>query len=91
MVNARITDYAVPTTLDAPDIDAVLLETPFPHGPFGAKGLGEIPMDGPAPAVVNAIRHLGVDIRSVPTSPELILEAMFPPHPMFPMFPPHPG
>ena len=88
MVNARLTDYAVPTTLDAPDIEAVLLETPFPHGPFGAKGIGEIPMDGPAPAVVNAIRHLGVDIRSVPTSPELILEAICD---SIPPIPPHPG
>ena len=39
-------------------------------GPFGAKGLGELPMDGPAPAVVNALRHLGLDVREIPATPE---------------------
>jgi CO/xanthine dehydrogenase Mo-binding subunit len=73
MVNAQLTNYTIPTTLDTPPIDVVLIENPYPGGPYGAKGLGELPMDGPAPAVVNAIRSLGVDVREVPAVPEVIL------------------
>ena len=40
----------------------MILENPYKHGPFGAKGVGEMPIDGPAPAVINALRHAGVDI-----------------------------
>ena len=76
MANAQLTNYQLPTTVDAPEIDVVLLEQPYRHGPFGAKGLGELPFDGPAPAIVNAIRHLGIDIRSLPATPERIFEAV---------------
>lgn len=76
MANAQMTNYTVPTTVDTPDIDVVLLEQPYRHGPFGAKGLGELPFDGPAPAIINAIRHVGIDVRSVPATPERILEAI---------------
>jgi CO/xanthine dehydrogenase Mo-binding subunit len=76
MANARLTDYQVPTTMDTPPIDVVMVENRYRHGPFGAKGVGELPFDGVAPAVVNAIRHLGVDIRSLPATPERILEAL---------------
>jgi CO/xanthine dehydrogenase Mo-binding subunit len=75
MANAQLTNYLIPTTLDTPPLDVVLLERPYPHGPHGAKGVGEMPMDGPAPAIVNAIRHLGIDIRAVPATPERIMEA----------------
>ena len=70
MANAQLTNYTIPTTLDTPEIDVVMLENPYPGGPFGAKGLGELPMDGPAPAVVNALRHFGLDVREVPATPE---------------------
>jgi CO/xanthine dehydrogenase Mo-binding subunit len=73
MANAQLTNYIIPTTLDTPAIDVVLLENPYHGGPYGAKGLGELPMDGPAPAIVNAIRSLGLDIREVPALPEAIL------------------
>ena len=76
MANAQLTNYIIPTTLDTPAIDVIILENPYPGGPFGAKGLGELPIDGPAPALVNAIRHLGVDIRSIPAEPERIMEAV---------------
>jgi CO/xanthine dehydrogenase Mo-binding subunit len=76
MANAQLTNYIIPTTLDTPIIDVIILENPYPGGPFGAKGLGELPIDGPAPALVNAIRHLGVDIRSIPADPEQIMEAV---------------
>lgn len=72
MANAQLTNYTIPTTLDTPEIDVVMLENPYPGGPFGAKGLGELPMDGPAPAVVNALRHAGLDVREIPATPELL-------------------
>ena len=75
MANAQMTNYIVPTTLDTPPMDIVIVETPSHHGPFGAKGVGEMPIDGPAPAIVNAIRHLGLDIRDIPATPERIQEA----------------
>lgn len=75
MANAQLTNYPIPTTLDVPELDVVMLENPYPGGPFGAKGVGELPMDGPAPAVVNALRHLGFDIREIPTTPELLMAA----------------
>ena len=75
MANAQLTNYIIPTTLDTPPIDVVMLEHPYEGGPFGAKGLGELPIDGPAPAVVNAVRHLQIDIRSIPATPERIAEA----------------
>ncbi len=72
MANGQLTNYTIPTTLDTPEIDVVMMENPYPGGPFGAKGLGELPMDGPAPAVVNALRHMGLDVREIPATPELI-------------------
>ena len=59
MANSQLTNYIIPTTLDAPPIEVVMLEKPYAHGPFGAKGVGEMPIDGPAPAVINAIAHAG--------------------------------
>jgi CO/xanthine dehydrogenase Mo-binding subunit len=75
MVNNQLTNYIIPTTLDTPPIDVVILENPFEGGPFGAKGVGEMPIDGPAPAVVNALRHAGFDIREIPATPEKIMAA----------------
>ena len=75
MANAQLTNYCIPTTLDTPPIETVVVENPFPHGAFGAKGLGELPMNGPAPAIVNALRHLGLDVRELPAIPERLMEA----------------
>ena len=74
MANAQLTNYVIPTSLDTPDFDVVMLENPYPGGPFGAKGLGELPMDGPAPAVVNALRSLALDVREIPATPEHLAE-----------------
>ncbi len=74
MANASLTNYIIPTSMDTPEIDAVIVESPYRHGPFGAKGVGEMPIDGVAPAVVNAIRHLGLDLRDIPATPERISE-----------------
>jgi CO/xanthine dehydrogenase Mo-binding subunit len=75
MANNTLTNYIIPTTLDTPAMDVVVIEHPYPRGPFGAKGVGEMPIDGPAPAVVNALRHAGVDIREIPATPEKIMKA----------------
>jgi CO/xanthine dehydrogenase Mo-binding subunit len=75
MANAQLTNYVIPTTLDTPPMDIVMLENAYAGGPFGAKGLGELPIDGPAPAVVNAIRHAGLDVRAIPATPEALSRA----------------
>ena len=75
MANGQLTNYVIPTTLDTPPMDIVMLENPYAGGPFGAKGLGELPIDGPAPAVVNAIRHAGLDVRAIPATPEALARA----------------
>jgi CO/xanthine dehydrogenase Mo-binding subunit len=73
MANCQLTNYIIPTTLDSPPIDVVILENPYEHGPFGAKGVGEMPIDGPAPATINALRHAGFDLREIPATPEKIM------------------
>jgi CO/xanthine dehydrogenase Mo-binding subunit len=75
MANAQLTNYIIPTPLDTPPIESIVLERPYRHGPFGAKGVGEMPIDGPAPAVVNALRHVGFDVRSIPVTPERLMNA----------------
>jgi len=75
MANASLTNYIIPTTLDSPAMQVVTLENPYKHGPFGAKGVGEMPIDGPAPAVINALRHAGFDLRAIPATPERIMNS----------------
>jgi CO/xanthine dehydrogenase Mo-binding subunit len=75
MANASLTNYIIPTPPDTPPIDTVILERPYKYGPYGAKGVGEMPIDGPAPAVVNALRHAGFDIRAIPATPEKLMGA----------------
>ncbi len=76
MANAQLTNYIIPTTLDTPKLQVVMLENPYKHGPFGAKGVGEMPIDGPAPAVVNALRHAGFDVRAIPATAERIMTSV---------------
>ena len=76
MANAQLTNYIIPTTLDTPPMTVKILESPYKHGPFGAKGVGEMPIDGPAPAVINALRHAGVVVSEIPATPEKIMKAM---------------
>jgi CO/xanthine dehydrogenase Mo-binding subunit len=75
MANAQLTNYIIPTTRDTPRMDVIILENPYKHGPFGAKGVGEMPIDGPAPAIVNALRHAGFDLREIPAMPEKVMTA----------------
>jgi CO/xanthine dehydrogenase Mo-binding subunit len=69
--NPNFTDYLLPTILDAPDVEALLIEEDGSWGPFGAKGVGESPTISSTPAVVAAIRDAtGRDITRVPVRPE---------------------
>jgi CO/xanthine dehydrogenase Mo-binding subunit len=76
-LNDRLATYLIPTALDAPRITAILVESPFSGSPHGAKGVGELPMDVVAPAVVAAIHDAtGVWIHDLPATPEKILAAL---------------
>jgi CO/xanthine dehydrogenase Mo-binding subunit len=76
-LNDRLATYLIPTALDAPRIHSILLEKPFSGAPHGAKGVGELPMDVGAPAVVAAIHDAtGVWIHDLPATPERILAAL---------------
>jgi CO/xanthine dehydrogenase Mo-binding subunit len=76
-LNDRLATYIIPTSLDAPRITSILVEAPFASAPHGAKGVGELPMDVGAPAVVAAIHDAtGVWIHDLPASPERILAAL---------------
>jgi CO/xanthine dehydrogenase Mo-binding subunit len=72
ILNPRMTNYIIPTALDAPPFDTTLVEAPYPHGPGGgAKGIGELPMDGGAPAIAAAVEHaIGVAMNHLPLTPE---------------------
>jgi CO/xanthine dehydrogenase Mo-binding subunit len=86
-LNDRLATYLIPTSLDAPRIDTILVENPYSGSPHGAKGVGELPMDVPAAAVVAAVHDAtGVWIHDLPATPERILAAL---HGMEP--PPPPG
>jgi CO/xanthine dehydrogenase Mo-binding subunit len=75
MANPRLTNYIIPTSADMPAIAVRFLEVPLASGPFGAKGIGELPLDGTAPAVINAINMaLGTEIASIPALPEVVLD-----------------
>jgi CO/xanthine dehydrogenase Mo-binding subunit len=76
-LNDRLATYLIPTALDAPRLEAILVESPFSGAPHGAKGIGELPMDVGAPAVVAAIHDAtGVWIHDLPATPERILAAV---------------
>jgi len=77
MINNGMTNYIMPTSADLPPIHVHFAEIPFEGGAFGAKGIGELPMDGPAPAILNAIENaLGIPFHHIPLMPEDIFEAM---------------
>jgi CO/xanthine dehydrogenase Mo-binding subunit len=71
MANNQMTNYIMPTAEDVPPIHILFEQIPFRHGGFGAKGIGELPHDGPAPAILNAIRNAtGIGFYSIPLLPE---------------------
>ena len=75
MANHQMSNYLIATSADLPRIRVFFEERPYAYGPGGAKGLGELPMDGPAPAILNAVEHaLQVAPRQVPMTPEVLME-----------------
>jgi len=79
MINNQISNYIMPTSADLPPIRVFFEELGNTHGAHGAKGIGELPMDGPAPAIVNAVEDaIGVCFRSIPLLPEDLFEALRP-------------
>ena len=76
MMNSSLLDYRMPTSLDLPMIDTVIVEVANPGHPFGARGVGEVPIVPPMAAVANAIYDaIGVRMPTLPMSPGKILEA----------------
>jgi len=77
MQNGQMTNYIMPTSSDLPPIRVFFEELGNIHGAYGAKGIGELPMDGPAPAIVNAVADaVGVPFDSIPLLPEYIMDGL---------------
>lgn len=75
--NNRFTNYILPTSMDVPDINNIIIEDPEPTAPFGAKGIGEPTMVAVAPAILNAIYNaVGVRVTEIPITPERLLKAI---------------
>ena len=75
--NASLLDYRMPTALDVPPIECVIIETPVPNVPYGVRGVGEVPIVPPAAAIANAIaRAIGVRVLHMPMTPERVLAAL---------------
>jgi CO/xanthine dehydrogenase Mo-binding subunit len=78
MVNSSLLDYRMPTCLDLPMIDTVIVEVANPTHPFGVRGVGEVPVVPPMAAISNAIyRAIGVRMNQLPMSPGRVLEALW--------------
>ena len=77
MINNQLTNYIIPTSADVPPIGVVFLDNPYADGALGAKGIGELPLDGPAPAVANAVAEaLGVEPLDIPITPERLMNLL---------------
>ena len=77
MLNSSYLDYRMPTSLDLPMIDTILVENENPEQPFGVRGVGEVPICPPLGAVTNAIEDaIGVRLNSLPMKPSVILKAL---------------
>lgn len=71
LINGQMTNYIMPTSADLPEIRVLFEEQPYQYGPAGAKGIGELPIDGPAPAILNAIhKATNLSVNSIPLLPE---------------------
>lgn len=76
-VNRTFFDYRIPTSLDVPEIEVILVPSEEPTGPFGAKSIGEVGINGPLPAISNAIYNAtGVRLTRAPFTPERVLLAL---------------
>ena len=79
MRNASLLDYRMPTALDLPMIETILVEVPNPGHPYGVRGVGEVPIVPPLAAVANAIEDaIGVRMSKLPATPDAILAELYP-------------
>ena len=77
LLNPRLGDYRIYAADEVPALQAILVQTYEPSGPYGAKAVAEIPMDGVAPAIASAIYDAtGVRIRAIPFTPERVWRAL---------------
>ena len=77
MLNSSLLDYRMPTSLDVPMIDTMIVEVPNPGHPFGVRGVGEASLVPPLAAIADAIYHaVGVRMTELPMSPEAVLKAL---------------
>lgn len=77
MLNASFLDYRMPTSLDLPMIETIIVEVPNPGHPYGVRGVGEVPIVPPQAAIANAIYHaVGVRMRDLPMSPPRLFKAL---------------
>ena len=77
MLNSSFLDYRMPTSLDMPMIDTVMIEVPNPKHPFGVRGVGEAPIIPPLPAMAIAVSNaIGVKMSHLPMTPDVILAAL---------------
>lgn len=78
LLNTNLLDYRMPTSLDVPMIDTVIVEVPNPNHPYGVRGVGEVPIVPPPAAIANAIyKAVGVRMNILPMSPANILTALW--------------
>jgi len=67
----NLTTYIIPTALDVPAMETILVESEYPYGPYGAKGIGETPLVSPGGAIASAVRQAtGLEIHEIPITPE---------------------
>ncbi len=75
LLQKNLTDYIIPTSMDIPAIQSVLLDNPCCRGPYGVRGAGELPLLGAAPALAAAISNaLGIEVNTLPLTPEVLME-----------------
>ena len=78
LLNSSFLDYRMPTSLDLPMIDTVIVEVANPNHPYGVRGVGEVPIVPPMAAISNAIYDaIGVRMNHLPMSPDKVLEALW--------------
>lgn len=77
IMQTTMADYTIPTAMDVPNMKVLLHVQEFPDGPYGAKGAGELPLAGPAPAYTNALEQaLGMPVNKIPFTPEDVIESL---------------
>ena len=77
LLNSSLLDYRMPTALDLPMVETILVEVPNPGHPYGVRGVGEVPIVPPLAAIANAISDaIGVRVRDLPANPRVILDLL---------------